>query len=93
MGQTLSEKIFSQHVGRPVKAGELVVAELDAIMGQDGTSPLAIQAFEEMKGEMVASPSKTFLVIDHSAPSPIEAVSNIHTIMRAFAKEAKYHHV
>lgn len=87
MGQTLSEKIFSQHVGKPVNAGELVVAELDAIMGQDGTSPLAIQAFEEMKGEVVANPGKTFLVIDHSAPSPLDSVSNIHTIMRIFAKK------
>jgi len=85
MGQTMAEKIFSHHLGRPVEAGELVVAEVDFMMGQDGTSPLAIQAFRELGGERVHDPSRLALVIDHSAPSPLEGISNLHAMMREFA--------
>jgi 3-isopropylmalate/(R)-2-methylmalate dehydratase large subunit len=87
MGLTIAEKIFSNHCGRKVRAGELVVAEVDFMMGQDGTSPLAIKAFRELGGEKVHDPSRVALVIDHSAPSPLEGVSNLHAMMRAFAAE------
>ncbi|MDI6874851.1 3-isopropylmalate dehydratase large subunit [Candidatus Solincola sp.] len=87
MGLTITEKIFSAHLGREVRAGELVVAEVDFMMGQDGTSPLAIRAFEEMGGRRVRHPSRVVLVIDHSAPSPLEGVSNLHAMMRRFAAE------
>jgi len=87
MGMTIAEKIFSSHCGREIRAGELVVAEVDFMMGQDGTSPLAIKAFEEIGGERVLDPSRVALVIDHSAPSPLEGVSNLHAMMRAFAAE------
>ena len=87
MGQTIAEKIFSKHCGRRVKTGDLVVTEVDFMMGQDGTSPLAIEAFREMGGERVLDPSRVALVIDHSAPSPIEGVSNLHAMMRSFAAE------
>jgi 3-isopropylmalate/(R)-2-methylmalate dehydratase large subunit len=87
MGLTIAEKIFSNHCGRQVKAGDLVVTEVDFMMGQDGTSPLAIEAFKEMGGERVLDPSRIALVIDHSSPSPIEGVSNLHAMMRNFAAE------
>ena len=87
MGMTIAEKIFSSHCGREVQAGELVVAEVDFMMGQDGTSPLAIGAFRELGGEHVLDPSRVALVIDHSAPSPLEGVSNLHDMMRSFAAE------
>ena len=87
MGKTIAEKIFTQHCGREVKAGELVVCEVDFMMGQDGTSPLAIKAFEELGGEKVLDPSRVALVIDHSSPSPLEGVSNLHAMMRTFAAE------
>ena len=87
MGMTIAEKIFSRHCGREVRAGELVVAEVDFMMGQDGTSPLAIRAFRELGGEKVADPSRVALVIDHSSPSPLEGVSNLHSMMRSFAAE------
>ncbi len=87
MGKTMAEKIFAAHCGREVSAGELVVAEVDFMMGQDGTSPLAIRAFRELGGERVKDPSRVALVIDHSAPSPLEGVSNLHAMMREFAAE------
>ncbi|NPV58243.1 MAG: 3-isopropylmalate dehydratase large subunit [Actinobacteria bacterium] len=87
MGKTMAEKIFAAHCGREVAAGELVVAEVDFMMGQDGTSPLAIRAFRELGGSQVKDPSRVALVIDHSAPSPLEGVSNLHAMMRDFARE------
>ncbi len=48
MGKTIIEKILSGKSGRDAYAGDIVVANVDLIMGQDGTSPLAIKAFEAM---------------------------------------------
>ena len=45
MGQTLAEKIISQHANKPVKAGELVIAKVDVAAVQDGTGPLTVQEF------------------------------------------------
>lgn len=85
MGQTIAEKIFSRKIARNVKAGEIVIVDVDVIMGQDGTSPLAIKVLEEMNGGKVKNPSETYMVIDHSAPSPLESVSRLHSAMRDFA--------
>jgi 3-isopropylmalate/(R)-2-methylmalate dehydratase large subunit len=87
MGQTIIEKILSRKSGRQAYAGDIVIAEVDFIMGQDGTSPLAINAFREMAGRALYDPSRVALVIDHSAPSPNEGVSNLHKLMRDFARE------
>ena len=46
MGKTIAEKILSKKSGLDVRADDIVVANLDFVMGQDGTSPLAINAFE-----------------------------------------------
>jgi len=85
-GKTIAEKIFSAHSGTDVRAGDIVVADVDFVMGQDGTSPLAIRALERMGVERVFDPEKVALVIDHSSPSPLEGVSALHTIMRDFGK-------
>ncbi|MCL0107840.1 3-isopropylmalate dehydratase large subunit [Peptococcaceae bacterium] len=81
------EKILSSHSGKDVYAGDITIADVDLIMGQDGTSPLAIRAFYDMNGEKVFDPEKIFMVIDHSAPSPNEGVSALHKLMREFAKK------
>ena len=87
MGKTIIEKILSSHSGQECQANDIVVAQVDFVMGQDGTSPLAIRAYENMDGKELFDPAKVALVIDHSSPSPIEGVSALHTIMRKFAKE------
>ena len=56
-------------------------------MGQDGTTPLAIRALENMGVEAVFDPAKVAVVMDHSSPSPIEGVSALHTMMREFGKK------
>ena len=87
MGQTIIEKILTNHCGHEAHAGEIVVARVDYVMGQDGTAPLAINAFNDMGGGNVFDPSKISFVIDHSAPSPNEGVSSLHKLMREFVKE------
>ncbi|MDD2619345.1 MAG: 3-isopropylmalate dehydratase large subunit [Syntrophomonadaceae bacterium] len=87
MGKTIAEKILSNKSGQDVKANDIVVANLDFVMGQDGTSPLAIQAFREMQAARVFDPSRIAMVIDHSSPSPLEGVSELHRQMRVFARE------
>ena len=85
-GKTIAEKILSNHSGVDARAGDIVIADLDFVMGQDGTSPLAIRALGEMGVTELFDPSKVALVMDHSSPSPIEGVSALHTIMRNFGK-------
>ncbi|MCL2332281.1 MAG: 3-isopropylmalate dehydratase large subunit [Actinomycetia bacterium] len=88
-GQTIAEKIFSRHVGYEVFADEIVIADVDFVMGQDGTSPLAIKALAAMGYEnKVFDPDKVALVIDHSSPSPLEGVSALHQQMREFSAES-----
>ena len=48
MGQTLAEKIISEHAGKSVKAGELVIANVDVTAVQDGTGPLTVQEFKKL---------------------------------------------
>ena len=71
MGQTIAEKILSNHSNTKACAGDLVLADVDFVMSQDGTAPLAINAFNNMGQEKVFDPEKVAMVIDHSAPSPI----------------------
>ena len=87
MGKTIVEKIFSKHAGKDVRAGDIVIAKLDALMGQDGTSPLAIKVFEELGGTRVVNAEKVLIVMDHSVPPPNEGVANLHKLMREFAEK------
>lgn len=84
-GKTISEKILSNHSGKDVKAGDIIVANVDYIMGHDGTFPLAIEVMREMGKEDPFNPKKIGLVIDHYTPSPNEKVSSLHQMMREYA--------
>jgi 3-isopropylmalate/(R)-2-methylmalate dehydratase large subunit len=86
-GKTIAEKILSAHSGSDATAGDIVVADVDFVMGQDGTTPLAIRALESMGVDTVFDPAKVAVVMDHSSPSPIEGVSALHTMMREFGKK------
>lgn len=87
MGQTLAEKIISKHAGRDVKAGELVIANVDVCAVQDGTGPLTIQEFKKIGKRSLNNPQRTILFIDHAAPSPRKELSNTHMTLRKFAKD------
>jgi 3-isopropylmalate/(R)-2-methylmalate dehydratase large subunit len=87
MGKTISEKILGAHSGVDARAGDIVIAEVDYMMAQDGTAPLAIQSFEKMNAGKVAHPERAAFFIDHNAPSPLRSVSELHAMMRAFSGE------
>ncbi|MBN2169218.1 MAG: 3-isopropylmalate dehydratase large subunit [Actinobacteria bacterium] len=84
MGKTISEKILGAHAGRDVSAGDIVIAELDYMMAQDGTAPLAVRSFSGFEEGTVKNPGRVAFCIDHSAPSPLKSVSDLHAIMRDF---------
>jgi 3-isopropylmalate/(R)-2-methylmalate dehydratase large subunit len=67
------------------------VVNVDFVMAQDGTSPLAIRALENMGVDKVFDPDKVAMVMAHSAPSPLEGVSALHTTMREFGKRTGIH--
>ena len=87
MGQTLVEKIISQHADKDVKAGELVITKVDVTAVQDGTGPLTVQEFKKLGKEKLFNPQRTVLFIDHASPSPRKELSNTHTVLRDFSKE------
>ena len=87
MGQTIAEKILSAHAGKTVTPGELVISNIDVVMVQDGTGPLAVNEFKKLNKTKLHNPKRTILFIDHAAPSPRKELSNSHMVLRDFAKE------
>ena len=87
MGLTLAEKIISEHAGKEVHAGELVIANVDVCAVQDGTGPLTVQEFKKLGKDKLNNPERTILFIDHASPSPKKELSNMHTTLREFSKE------
>ena len=87
MGLTLVEKIISEHAGKNVHAGELVISKVDVAAVQDGTGPLTVQEFKKLGLPSLKNPERSILFIDHAAPSPRKELSNTHMVLREFAKE------
>lgn len=87
MPRTIAEKILSAHAGHDVSAGDIVVANLDFTMGQDGTSMMIIDELERLGTQKVFDPQRFAMVLDHSAPSPVAGTSRIHTKMRRAAEK------
>jgi len=87
----MAEKILSRKVGKTVTAGEIVVSDVDFLMAHDGTAPLAIEQLSKLEVDKVFDPSRILLVIDHAGPSPSDKVSNIHKMMREFARKQRCH--
>ena len=87
MGLTLVEKIISEHSGKTVHAGELVISKVDVTAVQDGTGPLTVQEFKKLGKSKLNNPERTILFIDHASPSPRKELSNTHMVLRDFHKE------
>ncbi len=85
MGQTITEKIFSEHVGHKVYAGEIVRSPIDMVIGNDITTPISIRAFEEGGFEKLANPDGFAIVLDHFIPAKDIASANQAKISRDFA--------
>ena len=70
MGMTMTQKILAAHAGLDsVSAGQLIEADLDLVLGNDITSPVAIHEIEKMKVDGVFHKDKIALVMDHFAPN------------------------
>ena len=70
MGMTMTQKILAAHAGlESVVAGQLIEANLDLVLGNDITSPVAIHEMEKMKVEGVFHKDKIALVPDHFVPN------------------------
>jgi 3-isopropylmalate/(R)-2-methylmalate dehydratase large subunit len=85
LGQTITEKIFSEHVGREVKAGEIIRCDIDMVIGNDITTPISIRAFEESGAKKLAKPDNFSIVMDHFIPAKDIASANQAKISREFA--------
>ncbi len=70
MGMTMTQKILAAHAGLPkVEAGQLIEADLDLVLGNDITSPVAIKEMDKMKVDGVFDKDKIALVPDHFVPN------------------------
>ena len=87
MKKTISEKIISRHAGTDVRAGDIVVVDVDVAMAQDGTGPLAVSQIKKMGFSKVKNPSRSIFFLDHAAPSPRKELSNSHRMLREFSKD------
>jgi len=87
MAQTITEKIFSQHVGKEVYAGEIIRSNIDMVIGNDITTPISIKAFEDSGAESLANPDGFSIVLDHFIPAKDIASANQARISRDFAKK------
>ena len=70
MGMTMTQKILAAHAGLDhVEAGQLIEADLDLVLGNDITSPVAIKEMEKMNVDGVFHKDKIALVPDHFVPN------------------------
>ncbi len=86
MGMTMTQKILAFHAGlAEVKAGQLIEAKLDMVLGNDITSPVAINEFEKSGASKVFDRDRISLVMDHFTPNKdIKAAEQCKKV-RAFA--------
>jgi len=86
MGMTIAEKIFAAHCGKDsVRAGDLVYAKLDLVMGTDVTVPLAVDVFNKIGAKKVFDRTKIALVNDHFVPAKDIQAAGLSKTMREFA--------
>ncbi len=87
MGMTASQKILAAHAGlERVEAGQLISAQLDLVLANDITGPVAIKEFEKTGAEKVKRRDKIALVMDHVAPNKDVKSAEQCKACRTFAK-------
>ncbi|MDA3062970.1 MULTISPECIES: 3-isopropylmalate dehydratase large subunit [unclassified Campylobacter] len=85
MKQTITEKIFSEHVGEAVSAGQIVESKIDMVIGNDITTPISIKQFELSGAKALANPDGFAIVMDHYIPTKDILSANQAKISREFA--------
>lgn len=90
MGMTMTQKVLAAHAGLPsVKPGQLIKAKLDLVLGNDITSPVAINEFNKAGFDQIFHQDKIALVMDHFTPNKDIKAAEQCKQCRAFAKQ--YH--
>ena len=70
MGMTMTQKILAAHCGEAaVTAGQLINAQLDIVLGNDITTPVAINEFEKAGFDSVFDRTRVNIVLDHFVPN------------------------
>ena len=86
MGMTMSQKILAAHAGLPeVKAGQLIEAKLDLVLGNDVTTPVAINVFEANGATSVFDNTKIAMIMDHFTPNKDIKAATLVKQTREFA--------
>lgn len=93
MGMTMTQKILASHAGLPeVHAGQLIEAKLDLVLGNDITTPVAINEFEANGFSEVFDRSRIAMVMDHFTPNKdIQAATQCRQC-RTFARRFDIEH-
>lgn len=90
MGMTMTQKILAAHAGlESVEAGQLIEADLDLVLGNDITSPVAIKEMSKMKVDGVFDKDKIALVPDHFVPNKDIKSAEHCKCVREFARRNK----
>ncbi|MFA5527005.1 MAG: 3-isopropylmalate dehydratase large subunit [Peptostreptococcales bacterium] len=86
MGMTMTQKILAAHAGvKEVKAGQFIEANLDIVLGNDVTTPVAIKEMEKMGVEEVFDKEKVVIVPDHFTPNKDIKAAEQCKLVREFA--------
>ena len=90
---TMSQKILADRAGlESVRPNDLIMAKLDMVLGNDITTPVAINAFKEAKFQKVFDKDKISLVMDHFAPNKDIKAATQSAQCRCFAKDFDISH-
>ena len=93
MAMTMTQKILAAHSGlENVKAGELILADLDLVLGNDITSPVAIKEFAKLNKDSVFDRNKVTMVMDHFAPNKDIKAAEQCKLCRNFCEEKEVTH-
>ncbi len=88
MGMTMTQKILAAHAGLDkVVAGQLIEANLDLVLGNDITTPVAIKEFKKIGVDKVFDKEKVVIVPDHFAPNKDIKSAEQCKFIRDFARE------
>jgi 3-isopropylmalate/(R)-2-methylmalate dehydratase large subunit len=86
----ITEKILAKASGKKVvHPGEIVDANVDMVMVNDLTGPLAVEAFKKIGVQKVWDDQKAVVVLDHQVPAESVKAAELHKTMRQFAKDQK----
>jgi len=93
MGMTMTQKILAAHAGlASVKAGDLIEAKLDLVLGNDVTTPVAVKVFEEAGFDRVFDKNKIAIVLDHYTPCKDIKSAQLCKTARDFARKHEITH-